>query len=248
MGKARSNGRAWWTAHVWNRAVAYAAAHPAARSGPQDHRPLRPSARRALPSQLTEAVRGLQAAFLASWGRYGRRRHTLRFVLDTVCERMVRSGSATVPCPSGTWSSIPGSPRGGCCGRRWRSWMPMGGMVLRRSFDPTQDAPGAAFRTTTLSLPESSPATPPLSGFPSPPSPFTPLPAGVRATLGPELWHAWCSLPADSPTGLDVLAAGMGCAPSQDSAGTKCAPCWAGCSGWRWWGWRCGRGTGPGCG
>ena len=211
MGKARHNGRAWWTAHVWNRAVAYAAAHPAAPLGPQDYRLAEAVGQAGPGSEVTEAVRGLQAAFLASWGRYGRdRRHTLRFVLDTVCERMVRTGSATVPCPERDLVIDTGITSRRVLREALAQLDADGWLVLRRSFDPTQDAPGA--RSHHVSLPESSPAHPTPVGLPSPPSSFTPLPAGVRATLGPELWHAWCSLPADSPTGLDVLAAGMGSA------------------------------------
>ena len=247
MGKARNNGRAWWTAHVWNRAVAYAAAHPAAPLGPQDYRLAEAVGQAGPGSEVTEAVRGLQAAFLASWGRYGRdRRHTLRFVLDTVCERMVRTGSATVPCPERDLVIDTGITSRRVLREALAQLDADGWLVLRRSFDPTQDAPGA--RSHHVSLPESSPRTPPLSGFlphlvlshpclpgsgppsalssgtPGAPCPQTPPPA---STCSPPEW----AVP-----------------PSQDSAGTRCAPCWAGCSGWRWWGWRCVTSTGPGCG
>ena len=209
MGKARSKGQAWWTAQVWNRAVADAAALPAPRAGERPHRPSGSTGPGDAASEVAEAVRSLQTAFLASWGRYGRdRRHTLRFVLDTVYERMVRSGSATVPCPERDLVIDTGITSRRVLREALAQLDADGWLVLRRSFDPTRDEPGA--RSHHVSLPESSPLHPTPVGLPSPPSSFTPLPAGVRATLGPELWHAWCSLPTDSPTGLDLLAAGMG--------------------------------------
>ena len=215
MGKARSKGRAWWTAQVWNRAVADAAARPAPPLGGRPHRPAGGTGPGEAASEVTEAVRALQAAFLTAWGRYGRdRRHTLRFVLDTVCERMVRSGSATVPCPERDLVIDTGITSRRVLREALAQLDADGWLVLRRSFDPTQDSPGA--RSHHVSLPELIPTHPTPVGLPSPPSSFTPLPAGVRATLGPELWHAWCALPADSPTGLDGLAASMGTATESD--------------------------------
>ena len=223
MGKARTRGRAWWTAHVWNRAVTDAAAQPNPTPGQRAQRAAGDPDTGQVANDVTTAVRGLQAAFLVAWDRYGRdRRHTLRFVLDTVYERMVRAGSATVPCPERDLVIDTGLTSRRVLREALAQLHDDGWLVLHRSFDPTQDDPGT--RSHHASLPDPRTAHPTPVGLPSPPSSFTPLPAGVRATLGPELWHTWHSLPPDSPTRPDGLPAALGLptgsTPSRDQVST----------------------------
>lgn len=212
MGKARSRGRAWWTVQVWNRAVADAASQPARPQVARSQRPPAEAESGGRASEVTEAVRALQTAFLAAWGRYGRdRRHTLRFVLDTVCERMVRTGSPVVPCPERDLVIDTGITSRRVLRDALSQLDAEGWLVLRRSFDPAQDSPEA--RSHHVSLPELTPSYPTPVGLPSPPSSFTPLPVGVRAALGPELWHTWCALPSATPADLAAVAARLGSPP-----------------------------------
>jgi hypothetical protein len=135
---------------------------------------------------------------------------------------MVLSCSATVPCPERDLVVDTGLTSRRVLREALAQLEADGWLVLRRSFDPTSDAPEA--RSHHVSLPELIPEHPTPVALPSPPSSFTPLPLGVRASLGPELWHAWLTLRTDSPTTLAGLVSAMGSPsepePSRDQLST----------------------------
>lgn len=221
MGKARRNGRAWWTAYVWNRAVANVAAQ--AHTMQPQRAGGEPTAG-GVNQDVTATAGAVQAAFLAVWDRYGRdRRHTLRFVLDTVCARMARTGSAIVPCPERDLVLDTGITSRRVLREALAELDADGWLQLRRSFDPTQNTPEA--RSHHVELPEQIPTHPGGVGLRYPPSSFTPLPSLVRAHLGPELCHTYLALPLEDPAPCRSLVALMGLAspgsePSRAQVGT----------------------------
>lgn len=224
MGKARANGRAWWTAYVWNPAVT-AVARQTPSSSPQA-RSSRPQAGGPNLDVSTRA-HALQAAFLTIWNRYGRdRRHTLRAVLDAVCARVARTGSATVPCPERDLVLDTGIASRRALREALAVLDSEGWLQLYRTFDPSRDEPGA--RSHHVGLPERIPLPTPPSGLEYPPSSYTPLPLRVRAHLGPTLHHAYLALPRDTPAACPPLLPLMGLGhpgapPSQDQLATALA-------------------------
>lgn len=194
MSKARSRGRVWWTANVWNRAVADAAAQQSAEHAQQSPKRIGPPQPG---EEINDAAEAVRAAFLHVWTRYGRdRRHTLRFVLDTLLDRMIRVGSTTVPCPERDLVLDTGLTSRRVIREVLHQLADEGWLVLHESFNPAMDAPGS--RSHHVSLPQALPITPTFLPFSGPPSSFTPLPRALRTHLGPELTHLWLALPPAS--------------------------------------------------
>lgn len=216
MAKARGRGRGWWVAHVWNPAVT-AAAQAAAPSPAPPVIPeidLRDSAASPDAPLLAHQVARLRAAFLATWDSYGRdRRHTLRFVLETVLDRMLRSGSRIVPCPERDLVVDTGISSRRLLREALRELDAHGWLVLHRSFAPGSSSP--EHLSHHVSLPAELPRIP-LQALLVPPSSFTPLPLVVRAALGPTLWHTWTALPSH-PAATPALSrsAGSGASPTR---------------------------------
>lgn len=190
--KARSKGRRWWVACVWNRAVA-----------DLRHQPPRPSCR-ADPAHddLADRIGALRGAFLACWTTCypDPRRHTLRRVLDVLLDRMIRTGQARVPCPQRDLVADTGLTRP-TIAAALDQLHDAGWIVLHRSFDPATDTPEA--RSHHAQLPDRPPRPAPQGGVLSsslPPSSFTPRPPGspapvaVAALLGARVWHLYLAL------------------------------------------------------
>lgn len=214
MGKARERGRDWWVRHVWNRAVAD---HSAAPRTPAAGDPGvgKPQAADDDP-QLAVRVRELQEAFLAVWTGYGRdRRHTLRFVLDTVAERMIRTGSVVVPCPERDLVIDTGIISRQVLRAALHQLHDDGWLVLATTFDPASSEP--AHRSHHVGLPDRPPHpghSPTAGGLALsyPPSSFTPL----RSHLGPALWHTLTALPRGPlPFAQLAVSPGVGQASSR---------------------------------
>ena len=197
MGKARGQGRRWWQAVVWNRAVLDVSTTP-------------PAVRRAaVDPALLDRIAAVRTGFLTVWTRRypDPRRHTLRRVLEVLLDRMVRTGVDTVPCPQRDLVEDTGLSRPTVAGAlrqlhedRW--------LVVRATFDA--HSPDQVARSHHVTLPDPQALTGVLRGgvpHSLPPSSFTPQPAQsphhlpTAALLGARVWHLWSAL-ATSDTSL----------------------------------------------
>jgi hypothetical protein len=210
--KARTKGRRWWTATVWNRAVdALTAAPPP------------PAQRREPDAELEHRLAAHRAAWTAVWTtRYpDPRRHTLRRVFDVLLDRMTRTASPRVPCPQRDLVLDTGLSRPTVTGALEELALD-GWIVLERSFDPTSATPDG--RSHHASLPNQPPtgspqreglshSLPPSSSTPQPPC--TPPALRLAALLGPRHWHLYLALQtASAPTTPPDVAHRAGWAPS----------------------------------
>nr|MCU0263994.1 hypothetical protein [Candidatus Nanopelagicales bacterium] len=210
--KARTKGRRWWTATVWNRAVdALTAAPPP------------PAQRREPDAELEHRLAAHRAAWTAVWTtRYpDPRRHTLRRVFDVLLDRMTRTASPRVPCPQRDLVLDTGLSRPTVTGAL-EELARDGWIVLERSFDPASATPDG--RSHHASLPNQPPtgspqreglshSLPPSSSTPQPPC--TPPALRLAALLGPRHWHLYLALQtASAPTTPPDVAHRAGWAPS----------------------------------
>ncbi|MCU0299244.1 MAG: hypothetical protein MUF33_12115 [Candidatus Nanopelagicales bacterium] len=216
--KARTRGRRWWTATVWNRAVDALTATPPP-----------PALRREPDDELRRRITAHRAAWTAVWtSRYpDPRRHTLRRVFDVLLDRMTRSASPRVPCPQRDLVLDTGLSRPTVAGAL-EELARDGWIVLERSFDPgSATADGRSHHALLTARPPvgsiqggglSSPL-PPSSSTPQPPR--TPPALQLASHLGPRLWHLYLALQsAPTPTTPADVASLAGWATGPLSART----------------------------
>lgn len=205
MAKARERGEVWWTQFVWNRAAADAIRAP---QFPVPDPVVAGSSEPGLGGQ----VAALRGAFLSVWTNYGpHRRHTLRIVLEVLCERMLRTGTPMVPCPERDLVIDTGITSRKTLRAALHQLHDDGWLVLHQSHDRALG--DDAHRSHHVALPARPPHPVPETvagglAHSYPPRSFTPL----RPHLPTPLWHTLLSLHPTTPRRPDDLldAAGAG--------------------------------------